>query len=77
MTSMIAAIIALSLVVLVGLVGQIPLAQAAFCGAACPLEDRHRPPFPISLVAAALVSAALGILPLRPRSGCAGAASRW
>jgi branched-chain amino acid transport system permease protein len=63
-TSMIVAIIALSLVVLVGLVGQISLAQAAFAGAAGFALSKIGTglPFPISLIAAALVSAGLGIL---------------
>lgn len=63
-TSMIAAIIALSLVVLVGLVGQISLAQAAFAGSAGFALSKIGTglPFPISLLAAAGVATVLGLL---------------
>ncbi|HEX4904493.1 MAG TPA: ABC transporter permease [Acidimicrobiales bacterium] len=63
-TSMIAAIIALSLVVLVGLVGQISLAQAAFAGSAGFALSKIGTglPFPISLLVAAGVATVLGLL---------------
>ena len=63
-TSMIAAIIALSLVVLVGFVGQISLAQAAFAGSAGFALSKIGTglPFPISLLAAAGVATVLGLL---------------
>ena len=61
---MIVAIIALSLVVLTGLVGQISLAQAAFAGTAGFALSKigTRLPFPLSLLAAAPVAAVLGVL---------------
>ncbi len=67
-TSMIVAIIALSLVVLTGLVGQISLAQAAFAGAAGFALSKIGTglPFPLSLLVAALVAAGLGLLVGRP-----------
>src|SRR5205085_12392038 len=63
-TSMIAAVIALSLVVLVGLVGQISLAQAAFAGSAGFALSKIGTgiPFPLSLILAALIATALGML---------------
>ena len=63
-TSMIAAVIALSLVVLVGLVGQISLAQAAFAGSAGFALSKIGTgiPFPLSLIAAALIATLLGLL---------------
>jgi branched-chain amino acid transport system permease protein len=67
-TSMISAVIALSLVVLVGLVGQISLAQAAFAGSAGFTLSKIGTgiPFPLSLLAAALVATALGMLVALP-----------
>ncbi|MFF7736583.1 ABC transporter permease [Streptomyces sp. NPDC007984] len=65
-SSMIMAIIALSLVVLTGLVGQISLAQAAFAGAAGFSLSKFSTdlglPFPFSLLAAGAVAAVLGVL---------------
>lgn len=65
-TSMIVAIIALSLVVLTGLVGQISLAQAAFAGtsgfALSKLGDNVGIPFPIAPLLAALLAALLGVI---------------
>ncbi len=63
-TSMIVAIIALSLVVLTGLVGQISLAQAAVAGTAGFALSKigTHLPFPISMLASALLAAALGVL---------------
>ena len=67
-TSMISAVIALSLVVLVGLVGQISLAQAAFAGSAGFALSKIGTgvPFPFSLLAAALIATALGLLVALP-----------
>lgn len=66
MTTMIMALIALSLVVLTGLVGQISLAQAAFAGTsgfALSLLIKHTAiPFPLAPVLAALVAAGLGVI---------------
>jgi branched-chain amino acid transport system permease protein len=63
-TSMIVAIVALSLVVLVGLVGQISLAQAAFAGTAGFVLSKigDSVPFPLSLLLAAGAAAVLGVL---------------
>lgn len=63
-TSMIAALIALSLVVLTGLVGQISLAQAAFAGTAGFALSKIGTglPFPISLLAAALLATVVGVV---------------
>ncbi|MFF5477720.1 ABC transporter permease [Streptomyces sp. NPDC012935] len=65
-SSMIMAVIALSLVVLTGLVGQISLAQAAFAGAAGFALSKFGTdlglPFPLSLLAAGAVAAVLGVL---------------
>ncbi|MFI2760671.1 ABC transporter permease [Streptomyces echinatus] len=65
-TTMIMAVVALSLVVLTGLVGQISLAQAAFAGAAgfalSKLSTNAHVPFPLSLLLAGLVAAVLGVL---------------
>ncbi len=63
-TSMIVALMALSLVVLTGFVGQISLAQAAFAGSAGFVLSKIGTglPFPLSLVAAALAATALGLL---------------
>jgi ABC-type branched-subunit amino acid transport system ATPase component/ABC-type branched-subunit amino acid transport system permease subunit len=65
-TSMTVAVIALSLVVLTGLVGQVSLAQAAFAGAAgfalSRLTTGVGVPFPWALLLAALVAALAGIL---------------
>jgi branched-chain amino acid transport system permease protein len=62
-TSMIIAIIALSLVVLTGLAGQISLAQAAVAGTAGFALSKIGTglPFPISTLAAALLAALLGL----------------
>ena len=62
-TSMIVAIIALSLVVLTGLVGQISLAQAAVAGTAGFAMSKIGTslPFPLSTLAAALLAALLGV----------------
>ena len=62
-TSMIVAIIALSLVVLTGLVGQISLAQAAVAGTAGFALSKIGTglPFPISTLAASLLAALLGV----------------
>jgi branched-chain amino acid transport system permease protein len=62
-TSMIIAIVALSLVVLTGLVGQISLAQAAVAGAAGFALSKIGTglPFPISTLAASLLAALLGV----------------
>jgi branched-chain amino acid transport system permease protein len=63
-TSMIIAIIAMSLVVLTGLVGQISLAQAAVAGTAGFTLSKIGTalPFPLSTLSASLVAAALGVL---------------
>ncbi|HET6665626.1 MAG TPA: ABC transporter permease [Acidimicrobiales bacterium] len=62
-TSMIVAVLALSLVVLTGLVGQLSLATAAFAGTAgfalSKIGDGL--PFPLSLLAASLVATAVGV----------------
>ncbi len=63
-TSMIVAILALSLVVLTGFVGQISLAQAALAGAAGFALSKIGTglPFPLSLLAAALIAMGFGLL---------------
>jgi ABC-type branched-subunit amino acid transport system ATPase component/branched-subunit amino acid ABC-type transport system permease component len=65
-TTMIMAIVALSLVVLTGLVGQISLAQAALAGSAgfalSKLTTGWGLPFPIATILAALTATALGII---------------
>jgi branched-chain amino acid transport system permease protein len=63
-TSMIVALMALSLVVLTGFVGQISLAQAAFAGSAGFALSKIGTslPFPIPLLLSALAAAALGLL---------------
>ncbi len=65
-TSMIVAIIMLSLVVLTGLVGQISLAQAGIAGTAgfalSKLADSAGIPFPISTLLAALIATVFGVL---------------
>ncbi|MGV9453807.1 ABC transporter permease [Streptomyces sp. NPDC003635] len=65
-SSMIMAVIALSLVVLTGLIGQISLAQAAFAGASGFTLSKFSTdaglPFPLSLLAAGAVAALLGVL---------------
>ena len=63
-TSMIVALMALSLVVLTGLVGQISLAQAAFAGSAGFALSKVGTglPFPLPLLVAALAATALGLL---------------
>jgi branched-chain amino acid transport system permease protein len=63
-TSMIVAIIALSLTVLTGLVGQISLAQAALAGSAGFALSKVGTgvPFPLSLLVAALAATALGLV---------------
>ena len=67
-TSMIVAVLALSLVVLTGLLGQISLAQAAFAGTAgfalSKIGDAL--PFPLSLLVAALGATALGVVVALP-----------
>jgi branched-chain amino acid transport system permease protein len=62
-TSMIVALLALSLVVLTGYVGQISLAQAAFAGSAGFALSKlgTAVPFPLSMLLAASVAAALGV----------------
>jgi branched-chain amino acid transport system permease protein len=67
-TSMIVAIIALSLVVLTGVVGQISLAQAAFAGSAGFALSKigTTVPFPLSLLLAAGAATALGLLVALP-----------
>ena len=64
MTSFAAALIALSLVVLTGMVGQISLAQAAFGGVAGIMLSKFGDgiPFPISMLLAALIATAFGLL---------------
>jgi ABC-type branched-subunit amino acid transport system ATPase component/branched-subunit amino acid ABC-type transport system permease component len=64
MTSFAAALIALSLVILTGMVGQISLAQAAFGGVAGIMLSKFGDgiPFPISMLLAALVATALGLI---------------
>ncbi len=63
-TSLASALIALSLVVLTGMVGQISLAQAAFAGVAGLALTKFGTgvPFPLSLLLAALIAAAAGIV---------------
>ena len=63
-TSLAVSLIALSLVVLTGMVGQISLAQAAFGGIAGIAVYRigDNIPFPISLILAALIATAAGII---------------
>jgi branched-chain amino acid transport system permease protein len=63
-TSMIVALMALSLVVLTGFVGQISLAQAAFAGSAGFALSKIGTglPFPIPLLLSALAATALGLL---------------
>ncbi|MFW0787773.1 ABC transporter permease [Gordonia sp. CPCC 206044] len=65
-TSVILALIALSLVLLTGYLGQISLASMAFAGAAgfalSKLTENWHVPFPFSIVIAALISTALGVL---------------
>lgn len=62
-TSMIMAIVALSLVVLTGLVGQISLAQAAFAGTGGFLLSKVGAiPFPVAPLIAALGAAILGVI---------------
>jgi branched-chain amino acid transport system permease protein len=63
-TSMIVALLALSLVLLTGLVGQISLAQAAFAGSAGFALSKVGTglPFPLPLLVAALAATALGLL---------------
>lgn len=64
MTSFASALIALSLVVLTGMVGQISLAQAAFGGVAGIMLSKFGTniPFPISMLLAALIAMALGLV---------------
>jgi len=66
LTSLIAAVLALSLVVLTGFLGQISLAQMAFAGIAgfalARFADDMRIPFPIAPLLAALVATAFGLL---------------
>ncbi len=63
-TSLIEALIALSLVVLTGMLGQISLAQAAFAGVAGLTVAKlgTHVPFPLSLLLAGLVAAAVGVI---------------
>jgi ABC-type branched-subunit amino acid transport system ATPase component/branched-subunit amino acid ABC-type transport system permease component len=63
-TSMIGVIIALSIVLLTGTVGQISLAQAAFAGAAGFVLSKigTAVPFPFSILLAGLAAAVLGVL---------------
>ncbi|WP_432825556.1 ABC transporter permease subunit [Dactylosporangium sp. CA-092794] len=63
-TSLAASLIALSLVVLTGMVGQISLAQAAFAGAAGLFLSKIGTglPFPLSMIVAALLAACAGVV---------------
>ncbi len=65
LTSLIAAVLALSLVVLTGFVGQISLAQMAFAGVAgfalARFGGEMNVPFPIAPILAALVATAFGV----------------
>ncbi|MGK8503521.1 ABC transporter permease [Nocardia asiatica] len=65
-TSIILSLIALSLVLLTGYLGQISLASMAFAGTAgfalSKLADNWHVPFPLGMIAAALVATALGIM---------------
>ena len=63
-TSLSSALIALSLVVLTGMVGQISLAQAAFAGVAglSLAKIGTGLPFPLSMLAAALIAMVIGIV---------------
>ena len=65
-TSMIVAIIMLSLVLLTGLIGQISLAQAGIAGIAgftlSKVTENAGVPFPISILIASLAAAAFGVL---------------
>jgi ABC-type branched-subunit amino acid transport system ATPase component/ABC-type branched-subunit amino acid transport system permease subunit len=63
-TSLASALIALSLVVLTGMVGQISLAQAAFAGVAGLALSKFDTgvPFPFSMLLAALIAAVAGII---------------
>jgi branched-chain amino acid transport system permease protein len=63
-TSMIVTIIALSLVVLTGMVGQISLAQAAFAGSAGFVLAKlgSNLPFPLTMLVAGVAAAALGVV---------------
>ena len=65
-TSMIVAIIMLSLVLLTGLIGQISLAQAAIAGTAgfalSKLADDAGVPFPIAPILAALIAGVFGVI---------------
>ena len=63
-TSLIISIVALSLVVLTGFVGQISLAQAAFAGAAGFILSKIGTglPFPLSTLAAASLAAVIGVV---------------
>ncbi|MET7773235.1 ABC transporter permease [Nocardia sp. NPDC005366] len=65
-TSIILSLIALSLVLLTGYLGQISLASMAFAGTAgfalSKLSDSWHVPFPFGMIAAALTATALGVL---------------
>ncbi|WP_236794721.1 branched-chain amino acid ABC transporter permease/ATP-binding protein [Amycolatopsis sp. GM8] len=63
-TSLGLALIALSLVVLTGMVGQISLAQAAFAGVAGIMVSKFGAaiPFPFSMILAAVIAAAAGVV---------------
>jgi branched-chain amino acid transport system permease protein len=69
-TSLIVAMLALSYVVITGFLGQISLAQSAFAGAAgftlSKLTTAWDVPFPLAILACALVAAALGMLVALP-----------
>lgn len=65
-TSIILSLIALSLVLLTGYLGQISLASTAFAGAAgfalSKLSDGWQVPFPVGMILAALIATLLGVL---------------
>lgn len=65
-TSIILSLIALSLVLLTGYLGQISLASTAFAGAAgfalSKLSDGWQVPFPVGVILAALIATLLGVL---------------
>ncbi|MGW0177965.1 ABC transporter permease [Nocardia sp. NPDC003345] len=65
-TSIILSLIALSLVLLTGYLGQISLASTAFAGAAgfalSKLSEGWHLPFPVAMIAAALIATLLGVL---------------
>ena len=65
-TSLVVAVVCLSLVVLTGYVGQISLAQMAFAGASgfalSKMAAEHNLPFPLSPLIAVVIAAAIGFL---------------